>query len=138
MAVYHLLTSEETLDTVRSRVALVTALAVEVALTLALPPRIAGVEPVLPALRWGVPSVTALVAAVVTASVMRRREDVHLFATFFLFTVLNNLLQIYGSHRMSVDIDFTAERRLDPELLYDAIGAIRAFMHTYAPDHWPD
>ena len=37
------------------------------------------------------------------------------------------LHHIYGSHRMSVDMDFTAERRLDPELLYDAIEAIHAF-----------
>lgn len=94
LAVYHLVTSEETLDTVRSRVVLVTVLAVEVALTLALPPRIAGIEAVLPALRWGVPPVTAVVAGVVTASVMRRRGDIHLFATFFLFTILNNVLQM--------------------------------------------
>jgi hypothetical protein len=94
LVVYHLVTSEETLDTVRSRVVLVTVLAVEVALTLALPPRIAGMEAILPTLRWGVPPVTAVVAGVVTASVMRRRGDIHLFATFFLFTILNNVLQM--------------------------------------------
>jgi hypothetical protein len=94
LAVYHVVTSEETLDTRRSRVVLVAVLMVEVALTLALPPRIAGIEAVLPALRWGVPPVTAVVAGVVTASVMRRRGDVHLFTTFFLFTILNNVLQM--------------------------------------------
>jgi hypothetical protein len=94
LTVYHLVTSEETLDTVRSWVMLVTVLAVEVALTLALPPRVAGIEAILPALRWVVPPVTAVVAAVVTAGVMRRRGDIHLFATFFLFTILNNVLQM--------------------------------------------
>jgi hypothetical protein len=94
LTVYHLVTSEEMLETVRSRAVLVTVLAVEVALTLALPPRIAGIEAILPALRWGVPPVTAVVAGVVTATVMRRRGDIHLFATFFLFTILNNVLQM--------------------------------------------
>jgi len=37
------------------------------------------------------------------------------------------LHHIYGSHRMSVDMDFTAERRLDPDLLCDTVKAIRAF-----------
>jgi hypothetical protein len=94
LAGYHLVTSDETLSKVRSQVALVTVLAVEVALTLALPPRIASVETGIPALRWGIPSVAAIVATAVTASVVRRREDVHLFAAFFLFTALNNLLQM--------------------------------------------
>ena len=94
LVVYHMLTSEEMLDTARSRVVLVAVLAVEVALTFALPPRIAGVETALSALRWGVPSVATVAAAAVTASVARRRDDAHLFTTFFLFAALNNLLQM--------------------------------------------
>jgi hypothetical protein len=94
LAGYHLVTSEETLSTTRSRVALVTVLAVEVALTFVLPPRIAGVAAALPALRWGIPCVAAVGATLVTTSVARRREDAHLFAAFFLFTILNNLLQV--------------------------------------------
>lgn len=37
------------------------------------------------------------------------------------------LRHIYGSHRMSVDMDFTADRRLDLELLCDVIEAVRIF-----------
>jgi hypothetical protein len=94
LAIYHLITSEETLHSVRSRIALVTVLAAEVALTFVWPPRIAGVAAALPLLRWGIPAVAAVGAALVTAHMMRRREDIHLFATFFLFTVLNSLLQV--------------------------------------------
>jgi len=36
------------------------------------------------------------------------------------------LHHIYSSQRMSVDMDFTAERRLDPGLLCDAVESIRA------------
>ncbi len=93
LVIYHLVTSEETLNTVRSRVALGTVLAVEVALTFALPPRI-GVEATWPALRWVAPALTAAVAAVVTARVLRRRESAHLFVAFFLFTGLHSLLQL--------------------------------------------
>jgi hypothetical protein len=91
---YHLVTHEEMLDTMRPRVALVAVLAVEVVLTFALPPRMTGMEVALPVLRWGIPSVAAVAAAAVTAGVARRRGDVHLFAAFFLFAILNNLLQI--------------------------------------------
>jgi hypothetical protein len=93
LAVYHLFTSEETLDTVRSRVALGIALAVEVMLTFALPPRI-GVEATWLALRWVAPALTAGVAAVVTARIVRRQESAHLFVAFFLFTAMNSLLQL--------------------------------------------
>jgi hypothetical protein len=94
LAGYHLLTSEETLDTTRSRVVLGVVLAVEVALTFVLPPRIAGVDTILPILRWGIPSVATVVAAAVTASFVRCRKDAHLFVTFFLFTILISLLQM--------------------------------------------
>jgi len=90
---YHLVTGEETLDTVRSRVALGTALAVEVALTFRMPPLI-GVEVAWSVLRWGVPAVTATVTTVVMVSVLRRRVDRHLFGAFFLFTVVNSVLQV--------------------------------------------
>jgi len=98
LVVYHVVTSEETLDTVRSRVVVIVALALEVALSFMLPPRI-GVDITLPALRWVIPAVAAVVTAVVvtaaiTANVMRRREYMHLFAAFFLFTGVNSLLQI--------------------------------------------
>jgi hypothetical protein len=93
LVVYHLVTSEETLDTVRSRVALGVALAVEVALTFALPPRI-GVEATWLALRWVAPALTAGVAALVTARIVRRQESAHLFVAFFLFTATNSLLQL--------------------------------------------
>jgi hypothetical protein len=93
LLIYHLVTSEETLDTVRSRIAIVVALAVEVALTFFQPPRL-GVEAAWPALQWLTPVVAAVVAAAVTASVVRRRKYVHLFAAFFLFTGVNSLLQM--------------------------------------------
>jgi len=92
LAVYHVVTNEETLDTVRSRVAIITALVVEVALSFVFPPRI-GVGTTWPAALWVVPSVTALVATAITGSIVRRQEDKHLFGTFFLFTALNSLLQ---------------------------------------------
>lgn len=93
LAAYHLVTSEETLDTVRARVALVAVLAMEVILTFALPPRI-GIDITWAALRWTAPTVTAVVTASVTTCVLRRGESNHLFGTFFLFTVLNSLLQV--------------------------------------------
>jgi hypothetical protein len=93
LLIYHLVTSEETLDTARSRIAVVAALAVEVALTFLQPPRL-GVEAAWPALQWLTPAVAAVVAAAVTANVVRRRKYVHLFAAFFLFTGVNSLLQM--------------------------------------------
>jgi len=93
LAIYHVITSDETLETSRSRVAVIAVLAVEVVLTFALPPRI-GVDADWPALRWVAPAVAALVAAVVTAGIVRRRDDTHLFVAFFLFTILNSLLQL--------------------------------------------
>jgi cytochrome c-type biogenesis protein CcmH/NrfF len=69
------------------------ALALEVALGFAMPPRL-GVEAARPMLRWVVPAVTAVVAAVVTVRFVRRRRGNHLFAVFFLFTAVNSLLQM--------------------------------------------
>ncbi|MDY7076385.1 MAG: hypothetical protein SXV54_05615 [Chloroflexota bacterium] len=93
LLVYHLVTSEETLDTVRSRVALVVVLVLVVVLTFAYPPRI-GVEASWPALRWAAPVVAAAVAALVTVRVARRQKYSHLFTTFFLFTGVNSLVQV--------------------------------------------
>ena len=93
LAIYHVVTSDETLESTRSRVAVIAVLAVEVILTFALPPRI-GVTTSWPALRWVAPAVAALVAAVVTVGIVRRRDDTHLFGAFFLFTILNSLLQL--------------------------------------------
>ena len=93
LAVYHLATSEETLETDRSKVAIIAVLAIEVALTLVLPPRI-GVEVRWPAVRWIVPVASAAVTTAVVLSLVRRRQENHLFGTFFLFTILNSVLQM--------------------------------------------
>ena len=93
LVIYHVVTSDETLGSARSRVAVIAVLAVEVVLTFALPPRI-GADAAWPALRWVAPAVAALVAAVVTVGIVRRRDDTHLFGAFFLFTILNSLLQL--------------------------------------------
>jgi hypothetical protein len=93
LVLYHLVTSEETLDTMRSRVAVLTALTVQVALTFVLPPSIGKYVP-WSALRWTVPSVSAVATALLTASFVRRRNVTHLFGVFFLFTAMNSLLQM--------------------------------------------
>ncbi len=90
---YHLVTSEETLDTVRSRVAIVTVLVVQVALTFVLPPSI-GKGVLWSSLRWTVPSVSAVATALLTAGFVRRRQETHLFGVFFLFAAVNSVLQM--------------------------------------------
>ena len=93
LVVYHLITSEETLNTVRSRGALVIALALEVTLTYIQPPRI-GVQADWPALRWVAPAVAAVVAALVLLRFVRGRRYFHLFAAYFLFVGVNSVLQM--------------------------------------------
>lgn len=93
LVLYHLITSEETLNTARSWGALVVALALEAALTFIQPPRL-GAEAAWPALRWVAPAISALAAALVLANVARRRKYMHLFAAYFLFTGINCLLQM--------------------------------------------
>jgi hypothetical protein len=93
LVVYHLVTSEETLDTVRSRIAIVIVLAVEVVLTFLQPPRLS-VQVAWPVLQWLTPVIAAVAAAVVTVHVVRHRKHNHLFAAFFLFTGINSLLQM--------------------------------------------
>jgi hypothetical protein len=90
---YHIVSGNETLDRGLARVALTTVLVAEVALTFAMPPRI-GVDVTWAALRWVVPTATAVVTAAVTTSILRSRESNHLFGAFFLFTIINCLLQI--------------------------------------------
>ncbi len=82
------------LESKRSWVVLVTVLVVEVILTFALPPRIAGIQNIPAVLRWGIPAVATILVTVGTANIARRREDVHLFGTFLLFTASNSLLQM--------------------------------------------
>ncbi|MDY7076386.1 MAG: hypothetical protein SXV54_05620 [Chloroflexota bacterium] len=93
LVVYHVVTSEETLDTARSWTVVSATLILEVALGFVFPPRI-GVETTWSAARWIVPSVTAVVAITITGGILRRQKDKHLFGTFFLFTGLNCLLQL--------------------------------------------
>jgi hypothetical protein len=93
LVVYHVVTGEETLDTMRSRAAIAVTLAVEVGLSFALPSRF-GLEAVWPGLRWVAPVVAATVAAVATAWFLRRQAEKHLFLVFFLFTAVNCVLQV--------------------------------------------
>lgn len=93
LVAYHLITSEETLDTVRSQGALVVALAFEVALTFIQPPRI-GAEPDWAALRWVAPVVAMVVAGLVTLNILRRRKYAHLFSGYFLFTAIDSVAQM--------------------------------------------
>jgi len=93
LVVYHLITSEEMLNTTRSRVVLIVVLALEVALTFIQPPRL-GVEAAWPALRWVAPTVSAAVAALIMVNIVRRRKHLHLFAAYFLFTAINSVLQM--------------------------------------------
>jgi hypothetical protein len=93
LLIYHLVTNEETLTTTRARLAIVAALGTEVVLTLMLPPNI-GVDVIWSASRWIVPTLSATVTTVAVLRYIRRREETHLFGAFFLFTVVNSVLQI--------------------------------------------
>jgi len=88
LLVYHMVTGEEGVETVRSRLVLGGMLALEMALVFLFPPR---VDVAWSSSRWVVPAATA---AVVTARVLRGRGDSLLFASFFLFTGLHGLLQL--------------------------------------------
>lgn len=93
LVLYHLVTSEETLHTLRSRIALIVVLALEVMLTLIQPPRI-GIEAAWPAMRWATPAVTAVVTTAMMVYILHRRKDTHLFGAYFMFTGINSLLQM--------------------------------------------
>jgi hypothetical protein len=68
-------------------------LAVEVALTFVVPPRI-GVDIGWQALRWLIPAASAVATTAVAVNVVRRQQEPHLFGLFFLFTIVNSVLQI--------------------------------------------
>ena len=93
LLLYHLVTSEETLDTMRSRVVVLTVLMVQVALTFVLPPTI-GRDVLWSSLRWAVPSVSAGATALLTVGFVRHRKGAHLFGVFFLFAAVNSALQM--------------------------------------------
>jgi hypothetical protein len=93
LVVYHLVTSEETLNTVHSRGTLVIALALVVALTYLQPPRI-GVEADWPALRWVAPAVGTVVAALVLWRSVCSRKYAHLFVAYFLFVGVSSVVQM--------------------------------------------
>ena len=90
---YHVITSEESLESVRARVALVVVLALEVAFTFAWPPRL-GTDLAGSIARWVVPALSALLSTVVTVVFVRRRSDSQIFGAFFLFTLVNTVLQL--------------------------------------------
>jgi len=103
LLLYHLLTSEETLSSRRSRVAVIAASGVMVVLAFALPPNIGadvargadvaqGADATRSVLRWIAPAVSA--AAVVTKRVASRPAGINLFGAFFLFAAVSSVLQI--------------------------------------------
>lgn len=91
LLIYHLVTGREELDTLASRLVLGVMLALEVALSLAFPPRSAAGWP---PLRWVAPAATAAIAALISARILRDPDRVEslLFAWFFLFTGIHVLL----------------------------------------------
>ncbi len=91
LAFYYLVSGEEDLRAWGPRLMLGGALLLEVVLTFTFPPH---GQPIGPAFRWGVPAGAAVVAAVTTALLARRREGNVLFFAFFVFTAIDVLLQL--------------------------------------------
>ena len=91
LVVYHVLTSEESLETPGARLAVVVALIAEVGLAFALPPRF-GMETGWQAIRWIAPAVSAALATGLTALLAPRLKENQLFLTFFLFTGVNTVI----------------------------------------------
>ena len=94
LLVYHVLTGEETLETLHSRVALAIAIAIEVGLTFVFTPTAVSD---LPMLRWITPVITATLAGALTIRTLRRREKAEeslLLTSFFIFTIIYCLLQL--------------------------------------------
>jgi len=98
LLLYHLLTSEDTLSSRRSRVAVIAASGVMAALAFALPPNIGadaargadvaeGADATQSVLCWVAP-------AVVTKRVASRPAGINLFGAFFLFAAVSSVLQI--------------------------------------------
>ncbi len=93
LVIYHVLTSEEMLETAGAWVAIGAALVAQIALGFVLPPRI-GVEAEWAGLRWMAPAVAPLVAGALLAWWLKRRRDRPLFVAYFLFSGINSLLQM--------------------------------------------
>jgi hypothetical protein len=91
LLVYHIVTGEEELRTTGAKIALVVAIALEIVLTVALPPLQLELGPML---RWGIPAVSVLLAGLATWRALRRAWDSPLFEVFFVFTGVNTLLQM--------------------------------------------
>jgi hypothetical protein len=93
LLLYHLVTGEEWLGTVRSGLAVGAALVLEVVLGALIPVSAAARWLPLP---WMEPLVTAVPAALLTVLLLRRRrgQDVSLFAPFLLFTCFHVVLQL--------------------------------------------
>jgi hypothetical protein len=90
---YHLATNREMLDGTQSRVALIAALVVEAGLSFAVPSSRMGLGVPVWAAGWVVQLISLLVAAALTTYVIRHREMRHLFGLFFLFSIVNILVQ---------------------------------------------
>jgi hypothetical protein len=92
LGAYHVITHEESLETRRSRVVLGILLIIHVILSFVLPPRF-GMDNTQPLMRWAVPTVATVVTTAMTVFVIRRRQDTHLFGAFFLYTIVNSVIQ---------------------------------------------
>lgn len=94
LAIYHLITSEEILNTRQAWVVFAVAVAVEVTLSFVLPPRLRGGVDWAP-VRWVAPiAATAIAVAVTARLVLRKKEENPLFSTFFVFTIVNVAVQM--------------------------------------------
>jgi hypothetical protein len=93
LAVYHLVSGVERLNTRAARIVLLVVLLLEVFLTMLVPPFNIEV-PFWPILRWLSPVVTAGVATLVTWRFMRRSWESPLFELFFVFTAVHVSLQM--------------------------------------------
>lgn len=94
LAIYHLVTSEENLSTPWAWVALGVAIALQVTLSFALPPRLRGGIDWAP-VRWVAPAAGATIATAATAwLILRKKKESPLFSTFFLFTIVNIAVQM--------------------------------------------
>ncbi len=93
LVVYHLATSEEILRTTRSWVALAVAVGLEVVSCFVQPPRL-GMEADWAGARWGIPAGSVIMAIIVTAGLLRRRRYANLFSAYFLFSIINGLIQM--------------------------------------------
>ena len=89
---FHVITGEEELETARAWIVLVVMLAIEIGMTLLFPP--GGMSSEWTLLRWAAPLGTALLSGVLTAFMLRRKQESVMFLAFFLFTGLHGLFQL--------------------------------------------